>query len=216
MKNNMSMIKVIIGISGGSCSGKTWLANQIKSIRPQEVTIFDLDSYYKPQEYVSSLQYRHDNPEAINFELAIEQFRLLKNGEEITIPIYDFETHQIKGEKIIQPNPLIIVEGIFAFSHSWFKEQMDLKVWIDAKQEKCLARRIDRDIKQRGRSKEEVMHRYSRDVTPAYDNYIYPNRQDSDLFFENNNDDHQATKMMELILKYLNQNGVLLPKDSEF
>ena len=195
----------ILGVSGASCSGKTWLTNQIKNIRPQEVTIFELDNYYKSIEYVSSLKYRHDNPDSIDFEKAIEDFKLLQQGQEITLPSYDFATHKVTGERIVIPTQFIIVEGIFAFSNPWLTQQMDLKIWVDTDEEKCLTRRIDRDTKERGRTSSQIIDRYRRDVSPAFKTYIYPHRKEADIYIENNNENKKIGVITDLIWAYVDR-----------
>lgn len=196
---------IVVGISGPSCSGKTWLAQKISKVRQDKVTVFDLDSYYKDVSFVSSLEHRHDNPNSINYDQAIAHLAVLKNGREVSIPTYDFETHQVNGEKLCKPNSLIIVEGIFVFYNEWLKEQLDLKVWVSSPDDICLDRRISRDGLERGRTTEEVLTRYKKDVRPGYQKYISPLQIHADVVFQNTGSNYdEQPKIIDMIIGYVN------------
>ena len=193
----------VIGISGASCSGKSWFAEKIRQLRPDQVTVFDLDSYYKNYSYVSELKYKYDNPAAMNFEKAISDLTLLKNGNDITIPLYEFETHSVKEEKVCKHNSIIIVEGIFAFYNEWLREQLDVKVWVSAIDAIRLMRRLSRDTSERGRKHEDVLIQYSKDVTPGFIEFIDPYKDYADIIFENSKLNIQSLpKAVELLIAY--------------
>lgn len=192
-----------IGISGASCSGKSWLAQHIASLQPDKVTLFDLDSYYRPQDFVAELEFRHDNPESINLDDAATDLALLKNGQTVRMPVYDFDTHQQVGEKVCQPNRVIVVEGIFVFANPALRELLDVKVWVSAQEDIKLDRRIMRDTHERGRTQDDIINQYNRDVSPGYQKYIYPLRQKADVIYENNGQDaDEVPRIVELLLAY--------------
>jgi uridine kinase len=193
----------VIGISGASCSGKSWFADKIRQLRPNEVTVFDLDSYYKEHSYVSTLEHKHDNPDSLNFDDAIAHLTLLKSGKDILVPVYDFETHSVKGEKLCKHNPLIVVEGIFVFFNPWFRKQLDIKVWVSAERDLKLDRRLRRDTTERGRTTEEVLDRYAKDVGPGFHKFIQPLKSQADIIYENNGrDKDKLPKAVELLIAY--------------
>ncbi len=171
----------VIGISGASCSGKTWLANMIKNKRPDITTIFTLDSYYKNASFVNSLNFRHDNPNAIDFTLALTDLKKLINGLPANIPLYDYVTHSVSGYKLQNATPIIIVEGLFVFYNEEFRNLFDLKIWVESNEDKLLERRIKRDIAERGDNYTEALERYLKDVKPAYCKYIQPCKIYSDI-----------------------------------
>lgn len=178
--------KLTIGISGASGSGKTWFAKKIKNIQPNLVSIFTLDNYYKDVDYIRTLEYQHDNPHAVNYDKAFEDLDSLLNGNDIKMPIYDYNTHKIVDEKICTPTSLIICDGIFLFCNEKIRNRMDLKIWIETEENIRLERRINRDIKERGDNVEEVRKRYYRDVEPAYIKYIVQYKKYADLIYLNN------------------------------
>lgn len=201
--------RVVIGISGSSCSGKSWLAKKIKESRPNSVCLFDLDNYYKNPDFVSNIEYRHDNPDAVDFNKALEDFVLLINGHEVKIPQYDFETHEVNGYKVCTPAPITIIEGLFVFSNPSLLEKMNLKIWVEAYDSLRYERRISRDTKERGRDLYEVMNRYAKEVQPGYEKYIMPNIKYADIIYPNNarcNDIFPP--LIEMIFAYADIKGI--------
>jgi uridine kinase len=195
--------RLVIGISGPSCSGKTWLAKKLKEIRPHSSCLFDLDSYYKDIEYVSALEHRHDNPSSINFDDALVDLTLLKSGKDVEIPIYNFETHEKCGYTTCKPAQLIIFEGLFIFANERLRKEIDLKLWIDSGEGVRYHRRIKRDTNQRGRSIEEVIRRYDDDVQPGYLKFVHPLRQHADIIIQNNGmDDGWNPLVLDIIISY--------------
>lgn len=178
MKNSKPFV---IGISGASCSGKTWLANIIKNKRPDITTIFTLDCYYKNASFVNTLNFRHDNPNAIDYTLALTDLKNLINGLPANIPLYDYATHSVNGHKIQYATPIIIVEGLFVFYNEELRSLIDLKIWIESNDDTLLERRIKRDIAERGDDYTEALDRYVKDVKPAYRKYIQPCKIYSDI-----------------------------------
>jgi len=203
-RNENSTQRLVVGISGPSCSGKTWLAKKFTQIRPNSVSLFDLDSYYKNIEYVSQLEHKHDNPNAINFDDALCDLILLKNGNEVTIPTYNFETHKKYGDRVCKPAQLIIVEGLFIFANERLRREIDIKIWVDTGEGLRYQRRINRDTIERGRDFEEVLKRYDDDVLPGYQKFVLPLRSYADVIFENNGRDKDWHPLiLDILLSYV-------------
>jgi uridine kinase len=196
----------VIGISGASCSGKTWLAEKFQSLNPDKITLFDLDSYYRERHNVEGLDCKHDNPSAIDFGQAIKDLVLLKAGREVTIPIYNFDTHEKVGEKVCKPAPLIVVEGLFAFANKTFRNEIDIKVWVNAGDVLRHQRRVRRDTQERGRDVLEVLNRYEEDVVPGFEKFIKPLQEYADLVLENNGrNSDQKPLVVDMLMSYIHR-----------
>ncbi len=204
--SNRASKRTVIGLSGASCSGKSWLAEKFVQLRPDSVTLFDLDSYYKNYDYILQLENKHDNPDAIKFEDALIDLALLKSGSEINIPCYSYETHSVAGSRLCCPKSLIVVEGIFVFANERLRRELDVKIWIDAGEDMRYERRMRRDTLERGRDINEVLERYANDVRPGYKKYIRPLREYADFIYENNGRNlDQQPKFIEMLLAYVDQ-----------
>jgi uridine kinase len=198
--------RTVIGISGASCSGKSWLAHKLKQARPASVVLFDLDSYYKDDQFVSTLEHKYDNPKAINFEDALVDLIKLKSGHEVTMPFYNYDAHRVEGEKLCKSGPLIVVEGIFALANRRLRKELDIKVWVDSGEDLRYERRMRRDTIERGRDVQDVLARYASDVKPGYQKYIRPLRIEADVIFENNGRDLlQRPMIVEMLLSYVDK-----------
>lgn len=198
--------RILIGISGASCSGKTWLAKKFYQMRPNSVCLFDLDSYYKEHEFVSSLEYKHDNPSAINFEDALIDLCLLKSGKEVKIPEYDYELHRRISKRLCKPKPIIVVDGLFVFANKRLRNELDIKIWVDSGEDLRYERRVRRDTVERGRDVNEVIDRYAEDVKPGYQKHIQPLREEADIILENNGRDrNQQPMIVDMLLAYIDK-----------
>ena len=182
----------IIGISGATGSGKTWFARELQALIPNKACIFTLDSYYKDIQFVSQLKYRHDNPDAIDFEAVLHDFEQLISGNAIAIPNYDYDTHQVISTTIMKPSSIIILEGLFAFSNEQLRNLMDYRIWIEAETNTRLLRRVRRDVTERGDTQEGATERFNNDAEPAYQELISKNSKYADCFIFNNGNNHSA------------------------
>jgi uridine kinase len=176
---------IVVGISGASCSGKTWLANHIHRQQPDDSDIVDLDGYYRELIDVDGLEHGHDNPDSIDFERALNDLVRLKSGLAVNLPVYCYEEHRTKGTRECRPKSIVLVEGLFIFAHPALRDEIDLKIWMETDDELRLARRIERDTLRRERTIEEVRERYERDVVPGYRKFIRPLREHADVFVSN-------------------------------
>jgi uridine kinase len=179
----------IIGIAGGTGSGKTTVAKNLQSADPQNILILSHDNYYKdhsdlPLEEREKLNY--DEPSSIDEELFVEQLMALKNGQSVEMPIYDFATHTRKAERVrIEPKPIIILEGILILTDPRVRDLLDLSLFIDLDADIRLARRLMRDVGERDRTFEESINQYLNSAAPMYERYVEPGKEEADLIINN-------------------------------
>ena len=177
---------MLIGISGGTGSGKTTVANRIlESVSACEVVFIQQDSYYRNIEDLP-LDYRQvanfDHPDALDNDLLVRHVRMLKAGEAIELPIYDFKTNTRAMEtRLVEPKPIVIVEGILVFVDARLLEQMDIKVFVDTPDDIRFIRRLRRDIAERGRTLESVIEQYVETVRPMHMQFVEPSKRHADV-----------------------------------
>jgi uridine kinase len=177
---------MIIGICGGTGSGKTTVANRIlESVRASEVVFIQQDSYYRnlkdlPLDYNQVANF--DHPDALDNDLLANHVRKLKAGEPIELPIYDFKTHtRLNETRAVDPKPIVIVEGILIFAEPKLLELMDIKVFVDTPDDIRFIRRLRRDIAERGRTVDSVIEQYIATVRPMHMQFVEPSRRYADV-----------------------------------
>jgi len=177
---------MIIGISGGTGSGKTTVANRILESAPaSEVVFIQQDSYYRnltdlPLDYRGVANF--DHPDALDNELLINHLRRLKSGEPIELPLYDFKTNSRLNEtRTVEPKPIVIVEGILIFAEPRLLEQMDIKVFVDTPDDIRVSRRLRRDLAERGRTLDSVIEQYIGTVRPMHMQFVEPSKRHADV-----------------------------------
>ncbi len=177
---------LVIGIAGGSGSGKTTVVRKIQEQFPKgEVSILSHDSYYFDNAH-SSLEERRkknfDHPDSIEFELMVEHVEKLKNGEWIEEPIYSFiSCTRAEETKTVEPKDVLIIEGILCLTNKALRDLMDIKVFVDCDSDLRLSRVIQRDMKERGRNIEQVLKRYENTVRPSHLQFIEPTKRFADI-----------------------------------
>ena len=187
----------VIGVAGPSGSGKTTIAKEIHEHYGSENCItISSDNYYKDVRS-TSIEERYlinfDHPDSIDFELLAHHLALLKREQIVEIPIYDFTTHsRTELTHTVAPKPIIIVEGILAQHPEFLTCLYDTKIFVDTDPDICFIRRLERDVSERGRTMEQVITQYKRDVKPMYDQFVAPCRNRADIIIENS-DDNFAT-----------------------
>ena len=198
------MSKVIL-IGGGSASGKTYVLRKVlEKIPSDKIAKISLDDYYKdfsvlPIEERAKINF--DHPKAFDWKLMYSQLHALKNGETIEKPIYDFVTHSRSPKtEIVEPKELIIIEGIMALVNKDLRSLGDLNVFISASRERRLVRRIDRDMKERGRTYESIIEQYFATVLPMYEEIIAPSQYYADLIINN---DGYSKKSIDVLVSVL-------------
>lgn len=179
-------MSLIIGISGGTGSGKTTVANRIlESVSANEVVFIQQDSYYRnindlPLDYRNIANF--DHPDALDNDLLVNHVRRLKAGEAVELPLYDFRTHtRLNETRYIEPKPIVIVEGILIFADPRLLEQMDIKVFVDTPDDIRFIRRLRRDIAERARTVESVIEQYTATVRPMHMQFVEPSKRHADV-----------------------------------
>ena len=176
---------ILIGIAGGTGSGKTTLTKQIVRHFGEDVTVIHHDNYYRAHpdlDYEQRAALNYDCPEAFETELLIEHLKLLRAGIPIDCPVYDYTVHN-RSEKTehIEPTQVIIVEGILIFADEALCSHMDIKLFVDTDADVRILRRIRRDVRDRGRSLDSVINQYLETVKPMHEQYVQPSRKNADL-----------------------------------
>ncbi len=177
---------LIIGIAGGSGSGKTTVVKAITEQLKERVTVIPQDAYYKDLSHFTAQEkrdYNFDHPDSIDFELLCEQLQQLKEGKSVEQPLYSYITCSRSKEETVTVHPadVIIVEGILIFTCEKVREQMDIKLFVDADDDDRLMRVISRDILERGKTVDWVIERYSKTVKPMYLQFIEPSKRYADI-----------------------------------
>ncbi|MFN3908334.1 MAG: uridine kinase [Flavobacterium sp.] len=198
---------LIIGIAGGTGSGKTTVVNQILNELPsEEVGIISQDSYYKETtnlSYEERTKINFDHPRAIDFELLVQHLKELKKGNVIQQPVYSFVTHNRTDDTVLtHPRKVMIVEGILIFTNAELRELCDIKVFVHADSDERLIRRIKRDITERGRDLNEVLNRYQNTLKPMHEQFIEPTKAFADIIIPN---DKYNTVAVDIVRTVINQ-----------
>ena len=192
------MVK-IIGISGGSGSGKTTIVRQIAEVVPDFVCIAQ-DSYYKSAEFMDNQHitaFNFDHPSAFDTDLMVEQLRALKRGQSIRVPVYDFVHHRRSPETVeVAPRRLVLFEGIMVFVDPRVRELLDLKLYVDTPDDIRFIRRLQRDIKERGRTLESVIRQYLEVVRPGHLEFIEPTKAYADLIIPEGGNNEKALQVL--------------------
>lgn len=175
----------VIGIAGAVASGKSWFAEKLRESFSEPVCVFTLDSYSKDGDFVNKLEFRYDNPQAIDFDRAYFDLLTLLEGGTVAFPIYDYKFHKVGYEREYTAPAVIIIEGLYSFYDKRFLEIMDVKIWIESDDDTRLKRRILRDIKERGETRDESMARHINDSEPAYQKFYKDGRVLADCIFLN-------------------------------
>ena len=196
---------LIIGIAGGTGSGKTTVVNQIINELPdEEVTVISQDSYYKATDdlsYDERTKINFDHPRAIDFKLLVKHLQELRQGKIIDQPVYSFAAHN-RTKDIIKTHPskVIIVEGILIFSKRKVRDLLDIKVFVHADSDERLIRRLRRDIQDRGRDMDEVLQRYQETLKPMHEQFIEPMKEYADIIIPNNKHNTVAIDIVRTII----------------
>jgi len=192
---------LIIGIAGGTGSGKTTVVRKIIEKLPvNEVAILPQDCYYKDSKHLP-LEVRQktnfDHPDSIEWELLIQHLEALKNGQDINMPQYSYLTCTRSEETVrVQPRDVVIVEGILILGHDKLRDLLDLKVFVHADADDRLARVINRDIEERGRTVNQVLLRYDETVKPSHLQFIEPTKRYADLIVPQGGKNHIAINIL--------------------
>ena len=179
-------LPLVLGIAGGSGSGKTTLADAImQELGDEFAAVIPHDAYYKDLSHLpieERAERNFDHPDSLDTELLVQHLRQLKAGGAVHVPHYDYTTHsRLKETVLISPRPVIVVEGILIFTSEALLELMDIKVFVDTEDDLRLARRIERDTSERGRSVQSVLHQYFKTVRPMHLEFVAATRGKADI-----------------------------------
>ncbi len=196
---------LVIGIAGGTGSGKTTVVRKIMEQLPcDEIAILPQDSYYRDNVHLpleERQKINFDHPDSIEFDLLVNHLQLLKKGKAIEQPVYSYLTCTRMEETIrVEPRKVVIVEGILILGHAGLRRLMDLKVFVDAEPDDRLMRVIQRDIAERGRTVEKVLNRYEETVKPMHLQFIEPTKRYADLIVPQGGNNHVA---IDLLTQYI-------------
>lgn len=200
------MEPLIIGVAGGSGSGKTTVVSHIISNVGQEnIVLLQHDSYYRDLKHLSfeeRSRQNFDHPAALETELMIRHIKALKQGYRVEIPIYDFTRHIRKEEtEEIYPKKIILVDGILIFSEPELRELMDIKLYVDTDDDIRLLRRIKRDIIERERSLESVLKQYEQFVRPMHLEFVEPSKRYADIIIPRGGENQVALEMVNALIQ---------------
>ncbi len=194
----------IVGVAGGSGSGKSTFVEGLKAVLGDKVTIIGHDNYYRERtdlSYAERCLINYDEPKAFDNELFIEHLKLLKEGIAVDAPLYDYTVHNRKEETVrIEPAKVILLDGIMLFEEPRVLELCDLKIFIDTDADTRILRRAMRDINERGRTLSSVVAQYLETVKPMYEKYVEPTKKHADIVLPNGG---MNKKAIDMVCRYL-------------
>lgn len=198
---------LVIGIAGGTGSGKTTVVNTIvHELKHDEVAVISQDSYYRDTShltYEERTRINFDHPQSIDFDLLIQHLKMLKKGASIPQPVYSFKTHNRTGETVLTaPRKVMIVEGILLLTNPELRKLFDIKIFVHTDSDERLIRRLKRDISERGRDMEEVLDRYQTTLKPMHQQFIEPSKEFADIIIPYNRHNLVAVDMVKKIIKH--------------
>ncbi len=199
MAENINDI-IVIGIAGGTGSGKTTITRTIMEHFGNDVTVLYHDNYYKSHHELSMEERSHlnyDHPDAFDTDLIVRDLEALRKGESIECPVYDYTIHDRSNQTLtIRPAKVIIVEGILIFHEKRLRELMDIRLFVDADADVRILRRIQRDVKERGRSLDSVINQYLTTVKPMHEAFVEPSKRYADIIIPEGGQNRVALDMV--------------------
>ena len=205
----MSSDIMILGIAGGTGSGKTTITRKLIQSFGGDVSVIHHDNYYKAHHdmpYEERAKLNYDHPNSFDTELLIEALKELKKGHAVKCPVYDYTIHDRTDKTVtIQPTRVVIVEGILIFESRELCEQMDIKIYVDTDADVRILRRIVRDVRDRGRSLESVINQYLTTVKPMHEQFVEPSKRRADIIIPEGGHNQVALEMVvERVRAHLN------------
>ena len=197
MENNI----LVIGIAGGTGSGKTTLMKRLVERFSADVTVLSHDNYYRRRDdmpFEERCKVNYDEPAALETDLMARHLDTLRRGQAIDCPVYDFSQHNRSNETVrIEPKRVIIVEGILIFENKQLRDLMDIKIFVDTDADVRLCRRIRRDVRERGRTLESVIEQYQTTVKPMHEKYVEPSKRYAHIVVPEGGKNAVALEMIE-------------------
>ena len=181
----MKSKSVVIGIAGGTGSGKTTFTKRLQEAFPEHVTVVYHDNYYRAQDDIPMEERKktnYDHPDALETDMLIKHLKELKKGHTIECPVYDYSMHtRSKETKPVTPSPIILLEGILVLNDKRLRDQMDIKIYVETDADERILRRVQRDVKERGRDVDGIVEQYLSTVKPMHYLYVEPTRAMADV-----------------------------------
>lgn len=208
MGDKAASLGVALGVAGGTGSGKTTVVKAIlEAVGPERISTLAQDSYYRDVAWQSKTQllgYNFDHPDALDHDLLVEDLRLLKAGQDVEVPIYDFVTHRRTTETLTMPaRPVILLEGILILASARLREELDFKIFVDTDADVRLMRRIRRDMNERGRDLPDIFRQYSQTVRPMHLEFVEPSKRWADIIVPEGGQNRVALEMVTARIEQL-------------
>ena len=203
----------VIGIAGGSGSGKSTFAKRLKQRFPEEIALVSCDNYYLARHEMPLEERKlqnYDSPEAFEFQLMIRQITALKRGEDILCPVYDFTQHD-RSEQVlqIQAKPVVLIDGILIFTEPKLRELMDMKIYVETDADERILRRVRRDMVERGRDLDGIIDQYLATVKPMHNAYVEPTKAYADIIINGGRNDTAYDLVKNKIQNLLEKEAIL-------
>ncbi len=197
----MTVKPIIIGVAGGTASGKSTVAEAIlRRVGREHIAYIQHDSYYRDLSHLpleERARMNFDHPDALETELLVEHLRQLQAGQPVEVPIYDFTTYTRTGRtRYVEPRPVVLVEGILIFVDRQLRDMMDIKLYVDTDADMRLIRRLQRDLRERGRTLESVIHQYLETVRPMHLEFVEPSKRYADIIIPSGGFNETAIEMI--------------------
>lgn len=191
---------IVIGIAGGTCSGKSTLIGRLKEEFGETITMISHDYYYKAHDempFEERCKLNYDHPDSFETNLMLQHIEMLKNWQSVDVPIYDYTIHnRSKKTMTIKPSKVIVIEGILIFENKELRNMCDIKVFVDADADVRIIRRILRDAEERGRSLESVITQYTTTVKPMHEQFVEPSKKYADIIVPQGGHNNVAFQML--------------------
>lgn len=202
----------VVGIAGGSGSGKSTFTDNLLRHFGDHACVLHHDNYYKAHDdmsYEERCTLNYDCPEAFDGELVAEHLRLLREGKSVRCPVYDFTVHnRSETVTLIEPRPIVIMEGILILAQPELRELMDLKIFVDTDADVRLARRVVRDVEKRGRTVRSVVEQWQKTVKPMHEKYVEPSRKKADVIIPEGGKNRVALELViDRLQRHLDENS---------
>lgn len=192
---------IVFGVAGGTASGKTTVARAIlEGVGAERIAYLPHDSYYRDNSHLTfeeRTQINYDHPDSLETKLLIRHIKRLLNWEPVQLPVYDFTQHRRTEETVlVEPCPIILVDGILIFTWRKLRELMDIKVFVDTDADIRFIRRLERDMRERGRNLDSVIHQYMETVRPMHLKFVEPSKRYADVIIPNGGMNQVAREMV--------------------
>ena len=196
----------VLGVAGGSASGKTTIINKLQDFFGEDIAVISHDSYYKAHPdmtYEERSQLNYDHPDSFESDRMAEDVRKLIKGHAIDMPVYDYVNHNRSNETVrIEPKTVIVMEGILILENKELRDLMDIKIFVDTDADERLMRRIQRDMIERGRSIDSIIDQYSKTVKPMHEEFVEPSKKYADIIIPRGGENAAG---LDMLITYMNK-----------